>query len=52
MVTFEWDEDKNKQNVKKHEVSFYQAQQAFLDPSRIIAEDLEHSKIEKRYFCF
>jgi uncharacterized DUF497 family protein len=36
----------------KHGVSFYQAQMAFLDPSRIIAEDLEHSHSEKRYYCF
>ena len=52
MVNFEWDEDKNKQNIEKHGVSFYQAQQVFLDPYRVIAEDLEHSQSEKRYFCF
>jgi hypothetical protein len=23
-----------------------------LDPKRIIAEDIEHSRIEKRYYCF
>jgi uncharacterized protein len=23
-----------------------------LDPNRIIAEDLEHSKTENRYYCF
>ncbi|CAL7962245.1 conserved hypothetical protein [Gammaproteobacteria bacterium] len=52
MVNFEWNEDKNRQNIEKHGVSFYEAQQAFLDPGRIIAEDLEHSQSEKRYFCF
>ncbi|CAL7961866.1 conserved hypothetical protein [Gammaproteobacteria bacterium] len=52
MVNFEWDEEKNDQNIEKHGISFYEAQQAFLDPYRIIAEDLEHSKTEKRYFCF
>lgn len=52
MVNFEWSEDKNKLNIEKHGVSFYEAQQAFLDPYRIIAEDLEHSRSEKRYFCF
>jgi len=52
MVNFEWDEDKNRQNIEKHGVSFYEAQQAFLDPCRIIAEDLEHSRSKKRYFCF
>jgi uncharacterized DUF497 family protein len=27
------------------------AQRAFLDPNRIIAKDLKHSRKEKRYFC-
>lgn len=26
--------------------------QAFADPSRILAEDLSHSTVEKRYYCF
>ncbi|HIP61091.1 MAG TPA: BrnT family toxin [Sulfurovum sp.] len=36
----------------KHHLSFEKAQCAFLDESRIIAEDLDHSQDEKRYFCF
>jgi len=38
--------------MQKHGVSFNEAQRAFLDPSRVIAEDLEHSQKEKRYYCF
>jgi uncharacterized DUF497 family protein len=49
---FEWDPKKGEENIKKHGVSFYEAQQAFLDPHRVIAEDLEHSKTEARYYCF
>ena len=49
---FEWDEAKNLDNQNKHGVSFYQAQHAFLDTNRIIAEDIEHSQDEKRYYCF
>ena len=52
MSNFNWDEDKNNLNIKKHGVSFYEAQLAFLDPHRIIAEDLDHSQLEKRYYCF
>ncbi len=40
---FEWDEKKNAENKLKHGVSFFEAQQAFLDPNRRIAEDLDHS---------
>ena len=28
------------------------AQFAFADPQRVIAEDISHSAIEQRYFCF
>lgn len=49
---FEWDDAKNEANIKKHGVSFYEAQRAFLDPHRIIAQDLGHSKAEARYYCF
>lgn len=52
MVKFEWDENKERLNIAKHGVSFYEAQLAFLDPLRIIAKDLEHSQSEKRYYCF
>ena len=51
-TSFEWDENKNLLNQKKHNLSFEEAQYAFFDNKRIIAEDLEHSKTEKRYFCF
>ena len=51
-TVFEWDQNKNDVNIVKHEISFFEAQRAFLDPNRIIAEDLEHSKTELRYYCF
>jgi uncharacterized DUF497 family protein len=49
---FDWDDVKNDQNIKKHDVSFGEAQDVFFDPKRIIAEDLEHNSQEKRFFCF
>jgi uncharacterized protein len=51
-TSFEWDEKKNSENLQKHGVSFENAQYAFIDSKRVIAEDLEHSKVEKRYYCF
>ncbi len=52
-MTFEWDESKNKLNIEKHGVSFFEAQPAFFDSKRVIAIDLNHStETEKRYFCF
>lgn len=49
---FEWDEAKDLENREKHGVSFNEAQYAFLDKARVIAEDLAHSQNEKRYYCF
>ncbi len=51
-TTFEWDEDKNKKNQEKHNLSFEAAQYAFADPDRVIARDLEHSEYEERFYCF
>ena len=52
MVHFEWDEAKNRANRAKHGVPFEAAQFAFSDPKRVIAQDLEHSGVEQRYYCF
>jgi len=51
-TSFEWDEDKNTNNLKKHGVDFEIAQYAFLDERRVIAKDLVHSEKESRYYCF
>ena len=51
-ANFEWNEAKSLENQEKHGVSFYEAQHAFFDESRVIAEDLAHSQDETRYFCF
>jgi uncharacterized DUF497 family protein len=48
---FEWGEDKDKKNQRKHNVSFSLAQYAFLDPQRIIVEDISHSSEEERFCC-
>ena len=52
MIHFEWDEAKDRENQAKHGVAFAAAQHAFADPKRIIAEDLEHSQTEHRFYCF
>ncbi len=50
-VRFEWDEEKDKENQAKHDLSFAVAQRAFLDPNRIIAEDVNHGNQEERFYC-
>lgn len=49
---FEWDEFKDFANRRKHQVSFLDAQYAFVDPHRVIARDVDHSQDEDRYYCF
>jgi uncharacterized DUF497 family protein len=50
--SFEWDPAKDRANQVKHGVSFAEAQFAFADPRRVIAQDLAHSSAEPRYYCF
>jgi len=48
---FEWDENKNKSNIKKHGVSFDDAKRVFDDPNRVTLFDEGHSQTEDRYSC-
>lgn len=50
-VKFEWDDEKDQENQTKHHVAFSEAQKAFLDPRRVIAEDIAHSSEEDRFYC-
>lgn len=51
-TVFEWDTDKDEENLRKHKVSFKEAACVFADPNQIIAPDRAHSCIEERFYCF
>jgi uncharacterized protein len=51
-ATFEWDPEKDRENRQRHGVPVALAQRAFVDPSRVIAQDVSHSQQEDRFFCF
>ena len=36
MLSFEWDENKNATNIKKHKISFEEASTVFLDDEAIL----------------
>lgn len=48
--SFEWDEDKNRENQEKHGVSFEEAQLVFADPNLLIRRDRIHSTPEEERF--
>lgn len=48
-MLFEWDEDKAKKNILKHQVSFDEAKTVFDDPFYIDFYDPDHSIAEDRY---
>jgi uncharacterized protein len=48
-ITFEWDENKAKQNLKKHRVSFDEAAAVFGDPLSLTIADPLHSQEEDRF---
>jgi len=51
-MVFEWDPVKDRINTAKHDISFSDACNAFLDPGRLIYKDLVHSTNEERFFCY
>jgi uncharacterized DUF497 family protein len=48
-LIFEWDENKARSNVRKHEVSFEEAATAFGDPLSLTIGDPDHSVEEARF---
>jgi uncharacterized DUF497 family protein len=48
---FDWDDAKDTENQQKHHVAFSVAQHAFLDPKRVILQDVGHSHTEERHYC-
>jgi uncharacterized DUF497 family protein len=48
-IRFEWDEKKNRQNIRKHGISFEEAQSVFLDDHAMRFYDPDHSEDEDRF---
>ena len=46
---FEWDENKNRLNIKKHKISFNEAREIFDDPLHISFLDERFSYFEERW---
>ncbi len=49
-MKFEWDENKEKINLKKHGLDFKTAALIFLDTNRLEIPDIEHSTLEEERF--
>lgn len=48
-ILFEWDENKNTINKKKHGLSFEKAKEVFYDDDAILFDDPDHSIGEERF---
>ncbi|MBQ7500962.1 MAG: BrnT family toxin [Clostridia bacterium] len=49
MISFEWDNNKNELNKKKHGISFEEAKTVFYDDDAIVFDDPDHSIEEERF---
>ena len=49
MIRFDWDEKKSRANLKKHGVSFDEAQGVFFDDEALVYDDPSHSDEEERF---
>ncbi len=48
-IYFEWDDNKNNINKKKHKISFEEAKTVFYDADALVIDDPEHSQEEDRF---
>ena len=48
-IIFEWDENKNQINQKKHKISFDEAKTVFYDVEALVIDDPDHSEEEERF---
>jgi len=48
-LIFEWDENKNRTNIKKHDISFDEAITVFSDENAVVITDTDHSEQEERF---
>ena len=44
---FSWSDEKNRENIKKHGLSFQEASPVFLDPYLVIRHDEAHSSMKE-----
>ncbi len=51
-MKFEWDNNKAKSNLRKHNVSFEEAATALRDTMAATGADPDHSYLEQRYVTF
>ncbi|MBR4529630.1 MAG: BrnT family toxin [Lachnospiraceae bacterium] len=50
-MKFEWDEEKERANIRKHRVDFHMAARVFFDPDVLVRYDDIHSTEEDRYIA-
>lgn len=53
-MRFEWDEIKNQENIKKHNIAFEEAKTVFFDENMIRWDDLNHTNFdatEERFYA-
>jgi len=48
-LRFEWDENKNRANQRKHKISFDEAKTVFYDENARLIPDPDHSENEERF---
>ena len=49
-MEFEWDWSKERENIRKHKVTFMEAVESFLDPRGFVLKDEKHSHKEQRFY--
>jgi len=48
-ISFQWDEGKNRLNIRKHGISFDEARSVFADSQARLMDDPDHGQNEERF---
>lgn len=48
-MKFEWDENKNRENIEKHGITFSEASTVFYDENAVLFDDPDNSENEDRF---
>ena len=48
-IDFEWDDEKNRINKRKHNISFEETSTVFYDEEALVRDDPDHSEDEDRF---
>ncbi len=52
IIAFDWDDGNSEKNYRKHDVTYKETEEVFLNDEIVFCPDTKHSQNEERYYVF